>query len=137
MEETMFDGANEQEYAEPAMGAEQGEESVTDVADAGQQPEQQEEQTQKQQVDVNAIAAAARRRAEAEYNAKLAADRRRMEGFAQARGYSSWEEMEKEERQYRQVAERLRQSGTEKAATRLMEVEHALRCLEEAKAWYR
>ncbi len=48
-----------------------------------------------------------------------------------------WEEMEKEERQYRQVAERLRQSGTEKAATRLMEVEHALRCLEEAKAWYR
>lgn len=96
MEETMFDGANEQEYAEPAMGAEQGEESVTDVADAGQQPEQQEEQTKKQQVDVNAIAAAARRRAEAEYNAKLAADRRRMEGFAQARGYSSWEEMEKE-----------------------------------------
>ena len=43
MEETMFEGANEQEYAEPAMGAEQEEESVTEVVDAGQQPEQQKE----------------------------------------------------------------------------------------------
>lgn len=96
MEETMFEGANEQEYADPAMGAEQEEESVNEVADAGQQPEQQEELEQRQEANVNAVAAAARRRAEAEFNAKLQANQQRMDGFAKARGFSSWEEMEKE-----------------------------------------
>ncbi len=48
-----------------------------------------------------------------------------------------WEELTREEAQYEKVAEGLRQSGTQKAAERLAEIEEKLAVIKEAKAWYK
>lgn len=58
--------------------------------------EQQQEEKREQSLEERAGFAAARRKAEAEYSARLMAEKARMDNYAKLAGFESWDKMEQE-----------------------------------------